>query len=456
VARHAAQHLLDDTDYDKAPLPVARAAAIAAQVAAVLASVHAVDIVHRDIKPDNLILVPGGFVKVLDFGIAILRGADAPPRLTQVDHTIGTPDYMSPEQHLGSVITAASDIYSLGCLLFGLLTGDRVFYVTGSGVSLRELHVKAEPPLASSLRPDVPTELAELVHAMLAKDIRARPTAVEAYHALAPWAAAPLAGSAGRASSGAASSGEASDGDGLDPTQPFRDPLLVVQRQPPGAVSGVPAPRSGLTGDVRARLSPEAGPPGAGRPGLPAAGPLSDAEVDKLLAQVATLVDTDRPAEAIDLLEGAEATGVQDPARGLELRRVLAGTLYLADRFTRAAALNDAVRADLLRYHFELSAPWVLDGAFYAGLAYARINEPEKALDRLRAYLDNADASQEEPLRLLEARRTAAFMLAATGQQAAALAAFKSLRAALAATYGADASGELQNLDKIISRLEFE
>ncbi|WP_052710725.1 serine/threonine-protein kinase [Pseudofrankia sp. DC12] len=138
--------LIESADYEKAPLGIAQAAGVTAQVAAVLASVHAVDIVHRDIKPANLMLVPGGFVKVLDFGIAILRGADAPPRLTQVDHTIGTPDYMSPEQHLGSVITTASDIYSLGCLLFGLLTGERVFYGTGSGESLRSLHVQAAPP----------------------------------------------------------------------------------------------------------------------------------------------------------------------------------------------------------------------------------------------------------------------------------------------------------------------
>ncbi len=436
------QQLIEDTDYDTAPLGIARAAGIGAQVAAVLDRVHAVDVVHRDIKPDNLIVMPGGLVKVLDFGIAILRGADAPPRLTQVDHTIGTPDYMSPEQHLGSVITPTSDIYSLGCLLFGLLTGDRVFYVTGSGVSLRELHVKADPPLVTSLRPDVPTELAELVNAMLAKDFRTRPTAVDAYHALAPWAAAPPA---------------TPSSDALDPTQPFRNPLLVIPRQTIAAAGSVPAPRPGIAvvGESAASTLPGAGPLAIqlARPGLSAAAQLSDTAVDELLAEVAELVDADRPAEAIDLLEAAVAAGAQDPARGLELRRFLAETLYLADRFTRAAALNDAVRAECLRYHLKLSDPWVLDCSYYAGLAYARIGDPEKALDRLRAYLDNADAAKEEYLRLLEARRTAAFMLAATGQSAAALAAFKDLRRALAATHGSGASGELQNLDKIIARL---
>jgi hypothetical protein len=288
----------------------------------------------------------------------------------------------------------------------------------------------------------VPPELAELVNAMLAKDIRARPTALDAYHALAPWATAlPATPST----------------DGLDPTQPFRNPLLVVPHQTVAAVRSGLAPRPGtaVIGEPATSAPSGARPPEIpqDRPGLTAAAPLSDAAVDELLVNVAALTDADRPAEAIDLLEAAVVTGARDPARSLELRRFLAETLYLTGRFTRAAALNDAVRADLLRYRFEPSDPWVLDCAYYAGLAYARIGDPEKALDRLRAYLDNSDAVREEHLRLLEARRTAAFMLAATGQSAAALAAFKALRHTLAVTYGSGATRELQNLDKIIGRL---
>ena len=81
------------------------AVAIAAQIAAVLADVHRVDIVHRDIKAANIIVTDGGLVKVLDFGIAMLRGAGALPRLTQVDRTVGTPAYMSPEQWAGQLVT---------------------------------------------------------------------------------------------------------------------------------------------------------------------------------------------------------------------------------------------------------------------------------------------------------------------------------------------------------------
>ena len=75
---------------------MAWAAAIAAQIAAVLADVHRVDIVHRDIKPGNVMIADGGLVKVLDFGIAILRGAGALPRLTQVDRTVGPPPTCHP------------------------------------------------------------------------------------------------------------------------------------------------------------------------------------------------------------------------------------------------------------------------------------------------------------------------------------------------------------------------
>jgi serine/threonine protein kinase len=175
--------LLNHTDYESSPPSVAWAAAIAAQIAAVLADVHRVDIVHRDIKPGNVMVTDGGLVKVLDFGIAILRGAGALPRLTQVDRTVGTPAYMSPEQCLGQVVTSASDIYSLGCLLLELLTGDAPFLATAD-TPLRSHHLNAPAPSARARRADVPMELDTLVSSMLAKDPAARPTAAAVYGAL--------------------------------------------------------------------------------------------------------------------------------------------------------------------------------------------------------------------------------------------------------------------------------
>ena len=145
------------------------AVAIATQIAAMLADVHQVDIVHRDIKPANVMIIDGGLVKVLDFGIAILRGTGALPRLTQVDRTVGTPAYMSPEQCLGHPVTSASDVYSLGCLLYELLTGDAPFIGT-SDVPLRSHHLHSPAPSVKSRRDTVPATVDALVSLMLAKD----------------------------------------------------------------------------------------------------------------------------------------------------------------------------------------------------------------------------------------------------------------------------------------------
>ena len=104
--------ILDHTDYVARPPSVAWAAAIAAQIAAVLADVHRVDIIHRDIKAANVMLVDGGLVKILDFGIAILRGASAMPRLTQVDRTVGT-----PRVHVTGTVPRAGGDIGVGYLL---------------------------------------------------------------------------------------------------------------------------------------------------------------------------------------------------------------------------------------------------------------------------------------------------------------------------------------------------
>ncbi len=219
---------------------VAWAAAITAQVAAVLADVHRVDIVHRDIKAANIMVTDGGLVKVLDFGIAILRGAGALPRLTQVDRTVGTPAYMSPEQWAGQLVTPASDIYSLGCLLHELLTGD-VPYHGSTRVPLRVAHQESAVPSVGVARPDVPTAIDALVMAMLAKDPAARPAADAVYLALLPFAA-----------------GTVPVADGIlpgnderrDPVLPFRQPLLGR-----GAREPFPAPDAVAAGGTRAEAA---------------------------------------------------------------------------------------------------------------------------------------------------------------------------------------------------------
>ncbi|MFD0820337.1 serine/threonine-protein kinase, partial [Micromonospora zhanjiangensis] len=205
--------LIGEADYDSEPPSVAWAAAIGTQIAAVLTEVHRLSVVHRDIKPRNVFVTPGGVVKVLDFGIAaLLDGGDA-SRLTRVGMTVGTPPYMSPEQVLASQIGPPSDLYSLGCVLHEMLTGRPPFEET-TGVSVRYQHINSTPPTVRMARPDVPGAVDELIRALLHKTPERRPTSDEVYDLLLPYSLGPPRHRDGRPGGGPR--------DDLDPTRPFR------------------------------------------------------------------------------------------------------------------------------------------------------------------------------------------------------------------------------------------
>jgi serine/threonine protein kinase len=268
--------LLDGASFSSSDTPsVAWAVAIAAQVAAVLADVHRVDIVHRDIKAANVMVTDGGLVKVLDFGIAILRGAGALPRLTQVDRTVGTPAYMSPEQWAGQLVTPASDVYSLGCLLFELLTGDVPFHGS-SRVPLRVAHQESVAPSVAAARPSVPSTVDALVAAMLGKDPAARPAAEEVYRALLPIAAGTVAAMAGPLPG---------DEERRNPVRPFRQPLLGPTGRDPFHV-----PADGKAADDNGS-------------GTETTRSLTEEEAARLRADVQALLDDEHPSDAISLLE---------------------------------------------------------------------------------------------------------------------------------------------------------
>jgi serine/threonine-protein kinase len=153
------------------------------QIADVLAVAHASGIVHRDIKPDNLMLVadpvaPGGErVKILDFGIAKLtRPEDRGGVKTDTQAVMGTPLYMSPEQCAGAGgVDAKSDVYSLGCVLYEVLAGRTPFVAEGAG-RLIGMHLYQQPPPLASHAAKLPAGVAELVHRMLTKDKPQRPS----------------------------------------------------------------------------------------------------------------------------------------------------------------------------------------------------------------------------------------------------------------------------------------
>ena len=164
------------------PLDVTALARIGAQLGRALAVTHASGIVHRDIKPENVIVRPDGYVKVLDFGLARLATrstvTSALESETNPDVILGTPRYMSPEQARGGSAMSASDVFSLGVVLYELATGSHPFE---SGSTLGMLHSITTNVVTSpeQLVPDMPPLLTKLLMAMLAKPENERPTAAE-------------------------------------------------------------------------------------------------------------------------------------------------------------------------------------------------------------------------------------------------------------------------------------
>ncbi len=144
------------------------------QIARALAAAHSCGIVHRDIKPENLMLRPDGYIKVLDFGLARQAGTDR----ADGELVLGTLGYMSPEEVLQRPITAASDIFSLGIVLYELASGTNPFRSDSAGATTRLIQGLEAPPLPAHGK-GVPRELDHLLRVMLSKSATDRPAASE-------------------------------------------------------------------------------------------------------------------------------------------------------------------------------------------------------------------------------------------------------------------------------------
>ncbi|MEV4924982.1 serine/threonine-protein kinase [Streptomyces roseoverticillatus] len=222
----------------RGPLAPRRAARIAAQSAAGLAAAHRQGVVHRDIKPGNLMVDADDTLKIGDFGIA--RFVDeTSAALTRVGQIVGTSTYLAPERALGKVAGPASDVYALGCVLYQLLAGQPPFWAD-SPTALLYLHVDTPPVPPRQHRADLPPAFEAYLLRMLAKKPEDRPTAQEA----ADWFAGP--------------SWE-------EPPRPVRTPMpQPVFGSAPAAPVGAPVRPS-----VQPSVPPAAAVPGAvGAPGV--------------------------------------------------------------------------------------------------------------------------------------------------------------------------------------------
>lgn len=354
------------------PLPVEWGVAVAAQIASVLSVAHAASLVHRDLKPSNVMVRPDGTVVVLDFGVAALLAPDV-TQLTGPGETIGSPAYMSPEQVIGGVPSPRSDLYSLGCMLYELLTDARPFSADATFLIMRQ-HVDEPAPQVRSVRPEVPVDLERLVLDLMAKEPEDRPVdAQEVHERLLPFL--PGVGSGGLTSMS-------------DPTRPYRYPLAPRRRRT--------APRS-----VEAA----------------ATAPVDFAVVRD---EAADLAMAGRFTQAADLLTGLLGGGSRGRSRpevrGARLQ--LANTLLLGGDYARALAEYERLVSEIGPER-ALDDVDVLDWKIQIATCHAALGNAQDALQYLEPVLETKRRqlghTDDE---VVELRRQVAMLHASAGDTA--------------------------------------
>lgn len=411
-------------------LPVSWAASIAAQICTVLSYAHAIPVVHRDLKPDNVIVAADGTVKVLDFGIAKILRSDV-TRLTATGNPIGTSRYMSPEQINCGRITPLSDLYALGCVLHELLAGTPVFS-GDSDFELMRLHVDVPPEKLRTLRPEVPEGLEALTLELLAKAPEQRPAdAYAVYERLVPHLPLPGAtdGPSALADIDGAPTGVA------DPTVVYRQPNAPLRRTAAPSPATEPAPPAPVP--------------------VPADTVLRDAIRDAY-ARSADLAGNGRFTQAADVLKAvigpaATALGVQN-RRVLGLRLQRAAVLMAGEDYRRALPEFDALAAVYARTA-GLSSREALECRRSAASCRANLGEAAAALREFQDVLELVSSAEgDASATALDLRRNIGVLLYTEGDRATAEGVLDTLHEDMCVVLGED-DEETREIADLLLRL---
>jgi hypothetical protein len=345
-------------------LPPERAAAIAGSVAEALERAHQAGLVHRDVKPGNVMLTPDGSVKVMDFGIARAASEDT---LTQTGTVLGTAAYLSPEQAQGLAVDARSDLYSLGCVLYEMLTGRQPF--TGdSPVSIAYKHVNDDPVPPSRVNPHVSPELDAVTLRAMAKDPQERfPSAGAMREALAtrrvPAAAAatatePITGR--RGDTAILPAGEQAPASGRPPPGGRRWLPLVPAAAAVAALIGILLlalagdERRGERGGQRPREAEQAPPPESQAPELTVEQALGG--LGNVVAEGLSAGEVGEHAAEEILKKGEEAAARYAEGELDKALEELSKAHEETDKFLAEGEITSSVRADAIHEAIDLVA----------------------------------------------------------------------------------------------------
>src|SRR4051812_29650824 len=301
-----------------------RAMSLAADICGALDFSHRNGIVHRDVKPGNVMITPQGTVKVMDFGIA-RAVSDSAATMTSTAAVIGTAQYLSPEQARGESVDARSDVYSMGCLLYELVTGAPPFS-GDSPVAVAYQHVREDPRLPSSINPEVPPELdAILLKAMSKNPANRYQSAAEMRNdllrALAGQRveATPVMGDAEKTTILAAAPGGYGGGYGQDERWDDEDEAARRRRRIIAIVAVLAVLLLGGAIAAAIALSGDKTPPAATTVNVPPLQGLDQAAAEKAITDAGLKVGRGDPAASATVAQGQVISS--DPASGASVKK---------------------------------------------------------------------------------------------------------------------------------------